>query len=209
MSSASDSSRTRGPKFIFVGEHPAIDFANTLSSPHGQPEELLCSWPDVVHWLSKAGLPKNPGLNLSVSRGVEALKSVLKLRHAWKALLAQLIAGGKVSDEFLHSLNSLLAEDNFHDAVQRDSKRGFQLVRSVSQLHGEKLALAMLARQIAGFLADANLTYLHRCANTTACTLYFYDTTKNHRRRWCSVAVCGNRHKVAAFRERQVNAKTN
>ena len=208
MSATSDNSRTRGPKFIFVGEHPAIDFANTLSSPRGQSEELLRSWPEVVYWLSKAGLPKDSSLNLAVSRGVEALKSVLKLRHAWKALLAQLIAGGKVNDEFLESLNSLLAEDNFHDTVQRDSQKGFQLVRSASQLHGEKLALAMLARQIAGFLADANLNYLHRCANTATCTLYFYDTTKNHRRRWCSVAVCGNRHKVAAFRKRQVNAKT-
>jgi predicted RNA-binding Zn ribbon-like protein len=203
----SDNSRTQGPNFIFAGEHPAIDFANTLSDPHGQPEDLLRSWPDVVSWLSKAGLPKDPSLNLSVSRGVEALKSVLKLRHAWKALLAQLIVGGKVSDEFLTSLNSLLKDDNFHDTVRRDSKNGFQLVRSASKLHGEKLALAILARQIAGFLADANLNYLHRCANTTTCTLLFYDTTKNHRRRWCSVAACGNRHKVAAFRKRQVTAK--
>src|SRR5260370_5590678 len=207
MPETSASRRPRCPKFILAGEHPAIDFANTLSIPHGQLEDLLRSWPYVVYWLSKAGLPKDPSLNLSVARGVEALRSVLKLRHAWKALLAQLIAGGKVSDEFLESLNSLLAEDNFHDTVQRDSKKGFQLVRSTSHLHGEKLALAILARQIASFLADANLNYLHRCANTTTCTLYFYDTTKNHRRRWCSVSVCGNRHKVAAFRKRQVKAK--
>ena len=207
MSSTSESSRTPSPKFIFVGEHPAIDFANTLSNPHGQLEDLLRTWPDLVYWFSKAGLSKDPSLNLSVSRGAEVLKSVLKLRHAWKALLAQLIAGGKVSDEFLESLNSHLAEDNFHDTLQRDSKKGFQLVRSASQLHGEKFALAVLARQIAGFLAQANLKYLHRCANTATCTPYFYDTTKNHRRRWCSVAVCGNRHKVAAFRERQVKAK--
>ena len=207
MSSTLESSRTPGPKFIFVGEHPAIDFANTLANPHGPQEDLLRTWPDVVYWLSMAGLSNDPSLKLSGSRGVEALKSVLKLRNAWKALLAQLIAGGKVSNEFLESLNSLLEEDNFHDTLQHDSKKGFQLVRSASHLHGEKLALAILARQIAGFLADANLKYLHRCANTTTCTLYFYDTTKNHRRRWCSVAACGNRHKVAAFRKRQVIAK--
>jgi predicted RNA-binding Zn ribbon-like protein len=207
MSSTSENSRTRGPKFIFVGEHPAIDFVNTLSNPHGQPEDLLRSWSDVVYWLSAAGLPQDPNLSLSVARSAEALKSVLKLRHAWKALLAQLIAGGKVSDEFLESLNGHLAEDNFHDTLQHHSKKGFQLVRSAPQLHGEKFTLAVLARQIAGFLADANLKYLHRCANTATCTLYFYDTTKNHRRRWCSVAACGNRHKVAAFRQRQVKAK--
>ena len=35
------------------------------------------------------------------------------------------------------------------------------------------------------------------------CVLWFYDRTKSHRRRWCSMALCGNRHKVAEFRKRQ------
>ena len=205
MSSTSASSRTPGPKFIFVGEHPAIDFANTLSNPHGQLEDLLRTWPDLVSWFSKAGLSKDPSLNLSVSRAVEALKSVSKLRHAWKALLAQLIAGGKVSDEFLESLNSLLEEDNFHDTVQRHSKKGFQfrwILPPISM--GRSSPWRSSRARLPASSADANLNYLHRCANTATCTLYFYDTTKNHRRRWCSVAVCGNRHKVAAFRKRQV-----
>jgi predicted RNA-binding Zn ribbon-like protein len=31
----------------------------------------------------------------------------------------------------------------------------------------------------------------------------FYDRTKSHKRRWCSMALCGNRHKVAEFRKRR------
>jgi hypothetical protein len=84
---------------------------------------------------------------------------------------AQIIAGNKVSDDFLERLNTLLAEDTFHETLRRDGKKDFSLVRSVSQFDGEKLALAILARQIALFLADANLSYLHRCANTTSCAL--------------------------------------
>jgi predicted RNA-binding Zn ribbon-like protein len=122
------------------------------------------------------------------------------------AELARLISSGKVNDEFLDRLNHLLAHDTFHEKLHREGKKGFHLVRSISQLHGEKLALAILGRQIAVFLAEANLSYLHRCANTTSCVLYFYDTTKNHRRQWCSVAGCGNRHKVAQFRKRQAKA---
>jgi predicted RNA-binding Zn ribbon-like protein len=203
MSSTFHEGRTVGPDFVFIGEHPAIDFANTLSSPEGQPKNLLLRWPDVVDWLSQTGLSKDPGLNLSVARGSEALKSVLKLRTAWIATLGQLVEEGKVNDEFLELLNRLLAGDRYSDVLQRDGQKGFRLVRSPSQLDGEKLALAILARQIGTFLADANLKYLHRCANTMTCTLYFYDITKNHRRQWCSAADCGNRHKVAAFRERQ------
>jgi predicted RNA-binding Zn ribbon-like protein len=208
MSSVSENRRSSSPKFIFVGEHPAIDFANTVATPHGQLEDFLRSWPDMVQWFSEAGLSQDPSLNLPVSRGAEALKSVFKLRETWITMLTKLISGGKVTDEFLESLNSLLAEDIFYETLQRDGKKGFQCLRSASQLHGENLGLAILARRIADFLATANLNHLHRCANTATCSLYFYDTTKNHRRQWCSVAACGNRHKVAEFRKRQAKAKS-
>src|ERR1700722_16641724 len=206
MPSTFHESRTVGPDFVFIGEHPAIDFANTLSSPQGKPEDLLRGWPDVVDWLSQAGLSKDPGLNLSVARGSEALNGVLELRKAWLAVLGQLVVEGQVNDEFLEILNRLMAEDRHSEMVQRAGKKGFRLVRSPSQLDGSQLALAILARQIAAFLADADLKHLHRCANSATCTLYFYDTTKNHRRQWCSAAACGNRHKVAEFRKRQAMA---
>jgi predicted RNA-binding Zn ribbon-like protein len=200
--------RTIGdPNLGGLGEPPAIDFANSVSFPDGQLVDLLRSWPDVVSWLSKVGLSQDPSLNLSVSRGAEALKHVLKLREAWKVTLAQLVGGGKVSDEFLESLNSHLAADHFHEEFHRAGEKGFQIVRSEVRVHGEKLGLVLLSRQIAEFLANANLDYLRRCANTAGCTLYFYDTTKNHRRQWCSAAACGNRHKVAEFRKRQANAQ--
>ena len=201
-----ENGKTGEAKPVGPGEHPAIDFANSVSTPDGRPVDLLCSWPDVVSWLSKVRLSQDSSLNLSVPRRVEALSQVLKLREAWKAILAQLVGGGKVSDEFLESLNGHLAEDKFHEELHRAGEKGFQLVRSGIQAHGEKLVLAILSHQIADFLANANLNYLRRCANTATCTLYFYDTTKNHRRQWCSAAACGNRHKVAEFRKRQAMA---
>jgi predicted RNA-binding Zn ribbon-like protein len=204
----SESNRSDRSEFVFVGEHPAIDFANTVVVSSGHLEDLLCSWSDVVDWLSRTGLCTNRSLTIPTSRCVQALKNVVELRHDWKEKLAQIIAGKKVSDEFLERLNTLLVEDTFHDTLHREGKNGFSLVRSVSELDGEKLALAVLARQIAIFLTEANMSYLHRCANTTSCALYFYDTTKNHRRQWCSVASCGNRHKVAQFRKRQGKVKT-
>ena len=199
-----DKLEIRRPEFIFVGEHPAIDFANTFLLLNGQGTDLLRTWDDVVEWLSLTGLSADPALKSPESAGAEALKSVLELRQAWKAEMARLIAGTKVTDEFLERLNRLLRDDTFHEKLSRKGKKGFLLVRSISRLPGQRLALAILVRQIAVFLTEANLNYLHRCANTTSCVLYFYDTTKNHRRLWCSVAGCGNRHKVAQFRKRQV-----
>jgi len=195
------------PEFIFIGEHPAIDFANTRVVDHGDPMELFRSWADVVRWLSQAKLVTSESTELPATAGTRALESVIELRQAWEKVLAELVSGGKVSDAFLERLNGFLALDTFHEIVHRDGKKGFRIVRSPSHLQGEKLVLNLIAHQIAAFLAEANLSYVHRCANTTSCVLYFYDTTKNHRRQWCSVATCGNRHKVAQFRKRQVHAK--
>ena len=35
-----------------------------------------------------------------------------------------------------------------------------------------------------------------------SCAMWFYDVSKGHARRWCSMAVCGNRAKAAAHRAR-------
>ena len=194
------------PEFIFIGEHPAIDFANTRVVAHGNPQELLLSWPDVVDWLAHAKLLTGESVELPESARAAALKSVIEFRQAWENVLSELVADGKVSDAFLEHLNGFLAQDSFREILRREGKKGFRVVHSTSPLRGEKLVLGLIARQVAHFLAEANLGYLHRCANTTSCVLYFYDTTKNHRRQWCSVATCGNRHKVAEFRKRQVQA---
>jgi predicted RNA-binding Zn ribbon-like protein len=207
MTSASEQKQTSHPGFVFIGDHPAIDFANTLVISEDRLTDLLGNWADVLSWLSQTGLSKDPRLQIPAARSKEAIKSMVELRHSWTKEMDKLIAGGKVSDAFVEKINHLLAEDLSHEILHSSGKTGFHLERSASQLSGEKHALSLVARQIAHFLAGANLAYLHRCANTTTCVLYFYDTTKNHRRQWCSVATCGNRHKVAQFRRRQARSR--
>ena len=203
MPDASENAGASRPEFIFVGGHPAIDFANTLVPLPGPGIEFLRIWSDVTDWLAEANISRDSPLEVLPARRSEALKGVWELRQAWKQALASLIAGGKVSDDFLGRLNGFLAADSFHEVLNRAGKRRFHLVRSASGLQSGKLALSILAHQIAVFLAEADLSYLRRCANTESCVLYFYDATKNHRRQWCSVAACGNRHRVAEFRRRQ------
>jgi predicted RNA-binding Zn ribbon-like protein len=148
-----------------------------------------------------------PRIQIPASRRKEAVKNMVKLRQGWTREMDRLMAGGRVSEAFVKKINHLLAENLSHEILHSGGKASFHLECSASQLSGEKLALALVARQIAHFLAEANLAYLHRCANTSSCVLYFYDTTKNHRRQWCSVATCGNRHKVAQFRKRNARSK--
>jgi predicted RNA-binding Zn ribbon-like protein len=64
--------------------------------------------------------------------------------------------------------------------------------------------LAPVAEWAADLLADGDFELIRRC-ESEECVLWFYDRTKSHHRRWCSMATCGNRHKVAQYRMRQQN----
>jgi predicted RNA-binding Zn ribbon-like protein len=49
---------------------------------------------------------------------------------------------------------------------------------------------------------DGTFAHLKSCADRN-CRAIFYDRSKNHSGRWCSMATCGNRAKVRAWRDRQ------
>jgi predicted RNA-binding Zn ribbon-like protein len=59
-----------------------------------------------------------------------------------------------------------------------------------------------VAEAVATLLAKGDFSLVRKC-ECPDCTLWFHDRTKSHHRRWCSMALCGNRMKVAAFRARQ------
>lgn len=191
-----------GSEFLFLGEHPAIDFANTQVARHGLLTELFCDWEDVVGWLEKARVVEDARLLRAAAPPGQAVERVRGLRNAWRRQISRLTAGGRVSAAFVRVLNQFLEKDTFAETLKSVGVESYRMQRSPPSLRGADLALTIFARQIALFLVSSNLSYLRRCANSE-CVLYFYDTTKNHRRHWCSAAICGNRHKVAAFRERQ------
>jgi predicted RNA-binding Zn ribbon-like protein len=62
--------------------------------------------------------------------------------------------------------------------------------------------LVPVAEAVARLLAEGDFSLVRKCESSD-CTLWFYDRTKSHHRRWCSMAQCGNRMKVAAFRARR------
>jgi predicted RNA-binding Zn ribbon-like protein len=55
-------------------------------------------------------------------------------------------------------------------------------------------------------LMEKELSRTKRCAGME-CGWLFFDTTKNSRRRWCEMRVCGNRAKVRAARARQKSTR--
>jgi predicted RNA-binding Zn ribbon-like protein len=81
------------------------------------------------------------------------------------------------------------------------TKEGLERVTRFEFESGDEL-LAVLASAIGDLVTQEDPSLLKSCASDD-CTLWFLDRTKAHRRMFCSAAGCGNRAKVAAFRERQ------
>jgi predicted RNA-binding Zn ribbon-like protein len=61
--------------------------------------------------------------------------------------------------------------------------------------------LGQVAEAVAQLLVEGDATLVKQCEHLD-CILWFYDRTKAHKRRWCSMATCGNRYKAAQFRKR-------
>jgi predicted RNA-binding Zn ribbon-like protein len=72
----------------------------------------------------------------------------------------------------------------------------------VAQASGIDGALGELLAIVAHAIHDGSWPRLKACADP-ACRWAFYDSSRSHRRAWCSMEVCGNRNKVRAYRRRQ------
>jgi predicted RNA-binding Zn ribbon-like protein len=83
----------------------------------------------------------------------------------------------------------------------RKSRDGFQVTERW-RIDAAAALIAVVAAQLASLVASEPPDLVKRCAGP-ACTLWFVDRTKAHSRLFCSATACGNRAKVAAFRERQ------
>jgi predicted RNA-binding Zn ribbon-like protein len=197
--------RHREPTPRFIGGRLALDFVNII------PVKNDLSWEQLIEFLESARIvtPERGGELLAVSRSdPQAAESLLRraqrladsLRLAFDAVLHR----QKVQYEWIAPINEFLRITEGHDElVSTDQDWEIQFVASES---GLEWLLAAVARSAAEIIAEGPRARLRLCANAR-CGLFFYDTSRTHRRRWCSMTVCGNRHKVAAFARRHASPR--
>jgi predicted RNA-binding Zn ribbon-like protein len=128
------------------------------------------------------------------------LRRAAELREALYRTFSGLAAGGSPQPSDLATLNELLPAALAHLRVTRDGGRfGWKSdgnARSLNHL------LSPVVRDAAIFLTSTDFSRLRTCGNPQ-CGWVFLDTSKNGTRRWCSMAVCGNRDKLRRFRRRR------
>lgn len=121
------------------------------------------------------------------------------LRRCLRQIFAALVRKEPISLDWVNPVNEVLRITEGHEELFPDD--GLWRFEFVAREETLDWLLAAIARSAAEILAEGRHARLHVCANP-ACGLFFYDTSRTGRRRWCSMARCGNRHKVAAFARR-------
>lgn len=191
--------------FFFLADHLSLDFVGTEFRRSGEYQDQLETFDNLRDWLKLAGLLATPeavalSKRCSAKTSERVLSIARELRKAIRTAVEAIIDGRPVPPAPIRVINNLLIKRDGHFQIER---RSAQLERRFVSEMGDPLALlAPLAESAADLLCEANPALIRKCADES-CDLLFYDSTKNHRRRWCSMSACGNRAKVAAHRARQ------
>jgi predicted RNA-binding Zn ribbon-like protein len=200
---------TKTPKewidgFLFVGNHLALDLLNTRPVLAEGPRELLPNVDALVRWLVASGLlMRQKGKALArkwrgLSQATVFLRELLKFRERLRAIVVRQEAGFSVSTAFIAELNSLLKQ---HPSVIALQRKGEKLdLDAAFKPEKPTDVWAPIAIAVAELLSDVSPGRLRKCE---ACILHFLDTSKRGSRRWCSMNICGNKIKVAAYQQRK------
>jgi predicted RNA-binding Zn ribbon-like protein len=190
--------------FIFVGNHLALDFLNTHPVQNGEPLELLSNFSALLRWFQAAGLLSScDAANLQRHSGESAIarQTLEAVRELREKLRKQVLAweGGAVVDRtIVAELNRLMAAHPMLSKLQATGKSPSVELWFEPRKPGD--LFAPLAHSAAKLFAEADRNRVRKCGH---CVLHFYDTSKKGTRRWCSMQLCGNRLKVAAYARRQ------
>ena len=198
---------TPGPDHtcLFVGERLCIDFVNTEPVDAGERRERLGDFDELLDWCARAGVVTATEARALARRWTgqaearQAHAAALKLRAGLRVLLERLAAGRPVPPAAIDAINDVLRLDRSERQLVR-TRDGYATARR--RIIGEPVQLLVaIAESAAQLLSEDDLALVKACQNPQ-CVLFFYDTTRNHARRWCSMAACGNRAKVAAHYQR-------
>ena len=206
------------PSPFFIADHLALDFLNSIAAPWGREIEWLVNGGDLVAWLERAhAVPPNVPAHFRAhfgSRALDVAASQARELREWFRGFVRKQAGKPLGRRVLHDLaplNQLLARDEAYRQIvnsttsdgEADVGGELQALRWQVKRRwaSPKSLLLPIAEAMGDLVCQKDFTLVRKCEGPT-CTLWFLDVSKGHARRWCSMAVCGNRAKAAAHRAR-------
>ena len=175
--------------FRFAGGHPALDLCATIRGRlKEKPSDTLQTPEDLGRWLAASGLAGTPPVVADPD-----LETARQLREAVYALALAATAGELLPPRPLAVLNDLASGPAASLALGAD--------RSATLEGDARSFVGHVAGEAVRLLADRHGGVIRQC-DGEGCAVLFHDQSRARARRWCSMSVCGNRAKAAAFRER-------
>jgi predicted RNA-binding Zn ribbon-like protein len=190
--------------FLFLANRPILDFLNTKPVLADGPTELLSDVHALERWLVASGM-----VTAATARGVvrgwrqspEAavfLAQLIAFRERLREAVVRIENGSSPADAFLAEVNSLLLQHPRHFSLHnRDGK----VIREIFFEPRKPSDLwAPIVDATADLLTETESSRIRKCES---CVVHFFDTSKKGSRRWCSMNICGNKLKVAAYQKRK------
>jgi predicted RNA-binding Zn ribbon-like protein len=198
------------PPAIFVADSPGLDFLNSIATPVNSPVEWIKDGEGLLDWLQQAHLVPEAVLaefraGASPSELDHIAEQARQLREWFRAFVtAHKGRALKPKDlEQLEPLNRLLERDQAFSQIvpQPGDSRAPLVVARTRRWRSPDSLLLPLAEALAQLVCEESFADVKSCEGPV-CTLLFADHTRARARRWCSMALCGNRAKQAAHRNR-------
>lgn len=192
-------------EFFFIGNHLCLDFVNTQIVQSGKPVDLLNGFGHLMSWLVQARVldaataKDRIGAWGGMPEAERAFVRAQEFRGIVRHMVERIVENKPVPQAAILEINELLRNQVGHGELTR-ARGGFEKRFRVDFKEPIHL-LGPAAESACDLLAYGDLSLIRKCENPS-CVLFFYDTTKNHSRRWCSMSACGNRMKVAAHYRR-------
>ncbi|MCK1711726.1 MULTISPECIES: ABATE domain-containing protein [unclassified Bradyrhizobium] len=198
------------PPAMFIADALGLDFLNSVATPLDTPVDWIEDGDGLIDWLAQAKLVPADELDAMKARTrpseldkiadqARALREWFRgfvLEHAGRPLTAKALRE-------LGPLNGLLERDEtFRQIVPRHGEQGDGLaLQRMRRWRSPESLLLPVGEALAKFVCEEEFSNVKACEGHN-CTMFFADHTRRRARRWCTMAICGNRAKQAAHRSR-------
>ncbi|WP_183735775.1 CGNR zinc finger domain-containing protein [Rhizobium sp. BK275] len=195
---------------LFLGDAPALDFLNSVATSVDVPVDAIEDGEGLLRWLDQAKLVSLETLEAIRAQALpgelDKVADQARNLREWFRTFVREHRGKPLKPEALtelEPLNRLLERDEgYSRVVARQTDEGevfdFQHMR---KWRSPEALLLPVGEALGRFVCTEDFSNVKACEGPS-CTLLFADHTRGHRRRWCSMALCGNRAKQAAHRHR-------
>ena len=195
---------------LFVGDAPALDFLNSIATPTDTPIDWIDDGEGFLRWLAQARLVPDETLQAIRARGLpgeldKIAHQARDLREWFRSFVLKHKGRPLVLADLgeLEPLNRLLERDEMFSRIvlRPDTTPAAPALQVTRRWRSPKALLFPIGEALARFVCTENFSHVKSCEGPV-CTLLFADHTRSRARRWCSMAICGNRAKQAAHRHR-------